>query len=392
MINFMDEAQAIFAYTRELRRDFHRHPELGFEELRTAGIVAGELQKLGLEVATGIGKTGVVGLLETDRPGPVLLLRFDMDALPIEEDTQAEYASLMPGIMHACGHDGHTAIGLTVARLLHSARDSLAGTVKLVFQPAEEIVQGARAMIADGVLESPGVDMTLALHLWNYKPVGWFGITPGPAMAAASTFHLRLRGRGGHGASPHLAVDPIIAAAQVITALQTVVSRNVPPLEPAVVSITHIHAGEGYNVLPNELQMGGTVRSYDAKIHDRVLDRVQAIAQGVGDSLGCQVEFEQVSSTPAVINDPDLTGRVKQIAREIFPDGVVDENYQTMGSEDMAEMMQTVPGCYFFVGSANTDQNLTAPHHHPLFDFDEAVLPRAAGLMASVARDLLTRE
>ena len=233
MDDFIEKAQEMFSYTQALRRDFHQHPELGFEEERTAGIVAAELKKLGLEVQTGVGQTGVVGLLETDKPGPVLLLRFDMDALPIQEATGAEYSSVTPGVMHACGHDGHTAIGLTVAHLLHGARNSLAGTVKFVFQPAEEIVRGARQMIADGVLESPSVELALALHLWNYKPVGWFGVTEGPAMAAASTFHLRLEGRGGHGASPHLASDPIIAAAQVITALQTVISRNVSPLEPA---------------------------------------------------------------------------------------------------------------------------------------------------------------
>ncbi len=280
MDDFIKKAQEMFSYTQALRRDFHQHPELGFEEVRTAGIVAAELQKLGLEVQTGVGKTGVVGLLETDKPGPVLLLRFDMDALPIHEATGAEYSSVTPGVMHACGHDGHTAIGLTVAHLLHGVRDSLAGTVKFVFQPAEEIVRGARQMIADGVLESPPVEMALALHLWNYKPVGWFGVTQGPAMAAASTFHLRLEGRGGHGASPHLASDPIMAAAQVITALQTIVSRNVSPLEPAVVSVTQIHAGEGYNVLPGVVEMGGTVRSYSEQVHRKLLNA------GAGDRPG----------------------------------------------------------------------------------------------------------
>jgi amidohydrolase len=389
-MDFMSDAEAMFAYTQALRRDFHRHPELGFEEVRTAGIVARELKEIGLEVATGIGKTGVVGLLETDKPGPVLLLRFDMDALPIHEATGADYSSTIPGIMHACGHDGHTAIGLTVAHLLNNARESLAGTVKFVFQPAEEIVQGARHMIADGVLELPTVDMALALHLWNIKPVGWFGVTRGPAMAAASTFRLRIEGRGGHGASPHLATDPITAAAQVITALQTIVSRNIPPLESAVVSITNIHAGEGYNVLPDALEMGGTIRSYSSRIHQKVLDRVQAISQGVAESMGCRIDFQIVAGTPAVINEPELADRVKRIVRGIFPGDKLDESYQTMGSEDMAEMMQTIPGCYFFVGSANPAKDLAAPHHHPHFDFDEGVMPRAAGLMATIAHDLLT--
>jgi amidohydrolase len=391
MDDLIRKAESMFPYTQALRRDFHQHPELGFEEVRTAGIVAAELNKLGLEVLTGVGKTGVVGLLETDKPGPVLLLRFDMDALPINEATGAEYSSRTPDVMHACGHDGHTAIGLTVAHLLHDSRESLAGTVKLVFQPAEEIVRGARLMIADGVLEAPTVDMALALHLWNYKPVGWFGVAQGPTMAAASTFHLRIEGRGGHGASPHLAADPIMAAAQVISAFQTIVSRNIPPLEPAVVSITQIHAGEGYNVLPAFLEMGGTVRSYSERIHTKLLDRVRAVAQGVAESLGCQIDYQIVASTPAVINDPLLASQVREVVREIYPEGDLDTGYQTMGSEDMAEMMQTIPGCYFFVGSANPEVNLAAPHHHPKFDFDETVLPRAAGLMATIAREMLTR-
>ncbi|HEY3472964.1 MAG TPA: amidohydrolase, partial [Anaerolineales bacterium] len=226
MPDFLDQARELFPYTQSLRRDFHRHPELGFREIRTAGIVSQELETLGIEVTKGVGKTGVVGLLEGARPGPTLLLRFDMDALPIIEDTGVAYASQNQGVMHACGHDGHTAIGLTVAKILHSQRDQLAGTVKFCFQPSEEgtngeEVGGAEMMIRDGVLGSPEVDMALALHLWNEQPLGWLGIGGGPMMAGADLFTIKVTGRGGHGAVPHAAIDPIVASAHIITALQT---------------------------------------------------------------------------------------------------------------------------------------------------------------------------
>ncbi|RPJ23995.1 MAG: amidohydrolase, partial [Chloroflexi bacterium] len=235
MIDLLKEAKELFPYTQSLRRDFHRHPELGFREVRTAGIVARELEALGIEVTKGVGKTGVVGLLEGSKPGPTLLLRFDMDALPIMEETEAEYASQNQGVMHACGHDGHTAIGLTVAKILHAYRDQLAGTIKFCFQPSEEgtsgeATGGAETMMRDGLLEGPKVDMSLALHLWNEKPLGWLGITKGPIMAGADLFTVRVIGRGGHGAIPDAAVDPVVAAANMVNALQTIVSRNVAPL------------------------------------------------------------------------------------------------------------------------------------------------------------------
>ena len=211
-MDFLREAQDLFDFTRAMRRDLHRHPELGYEEYRTSGIVAGELNRLGLETTTGVGKTGVVGVLEGALPGPTVLVRFDMDALPVTEETGAEYASETQGKMHACGHDGHVAVGLTVARLLAAHRQEMAGNVKLVFQPAEEGLGGAEAMLAAGVLANPRPDHTLALHIWNEKPLGWVGVVPGPMMAAADIFHVRLVGKGGHGAIPNQTIDPIVAA------------------------------------------------------------------------------------------------------------------------------------------------------------------------------------
>ena len=227
MDKILKEADRNFTYTQSLRRDFHMHPELGFQEFRTAGIVVRELNELGYEVKTGVGKTGVVALLEGAQAGPTLLLRFDMDALPITEQTDAPYASQNPGVMHACGHDGHTAVGLTVARILKGYQKQVHGTVKIIFQPAEEGLGGAKAMLADGVLDDPRPDMALAMHVWSEKPLGWLGVSAGPTMASSETFQIRLTGKGGHGGMPHLTVDPVLAAAQVVSALQSIVARNV---------------------------------------------------------------------------------------------------------------------------------------------------------------------
>ncbi len=390
--DFLSAAQDLFAYTRDLRRDFHMHPELGFQEVRTAGIVARELRSLGLEVSTGVAETGVVALLEGAHPGPVVLVRFDMDALPVTEETGAPYASQTEGRMHACGHDGHTAIGLTVARLLHARRADLHGTVKFVFQPAEEGLGGAARMVAESVLDDPRPQHTLALHLWNAAPLGWLGISAGPLMAAAEFFRIRLLGRGGHGAVPDAAVDPIVAAAQVVTALQSVVSRNVSPRETAVVSVTHIRAGETFNVIPPDALLEGTIRTFQPAVRETVLRRFREVVEGVAGAMGCQAEIEFMDYTPAVVNDPDVTALVQQAARRVLPDSHIETEYATMGSEDMAFMMQEVPGCYFFVGSANPEKGLDAPHHHPRFDFDEQALPRAAALMAQAVWEVTTAD
>jgi amidohydrolase len=390
MPDFLKESRQLFEYTRALRRDFHRHPELGFQEVRTAGIVAQELNQLGLEVSTGVGKTGVVALLEGDQPGPVVLMRVDMDALPIQEETGAEYASTVNGVMHACGHDGHTAIGLTVARMLQQHRQSLKGSVKLVFQPAEEGLGGAEAMLNDGVMTNPSPDAALSVHLWNEKPVGWIGVTPGPVMAAADIFRIRLRGKGGHGAQPHFTADPVIAAAQIICALQTVVSRNVPPLEAAVLSVTTLRAGETFNVIPDKADLEGTIRTFKSEIRQGVIERFNQIVGGVANALNCQAEIELQSITPAVINDPKLTALVQEVCGNVLPNSKVDSSTLTMGSEDMAFMMQDIPGCYILVGSSNPAKGFDAAHHHPRFDVDEESMTHAAALMAAAAAKLLS--
>jgi amidohydrolase len=389
MPDLLTEAQDLSEYTRFLRRDFHRHPELGFQEVRTAGIVTRALNELGLEVTPGIGKTGVVALLEGNQPGPVVMLRFDMDALPIVEETGADYASENVGVMHACGHDAHTAIGLTVARILHDHRQEFHGTVKLVFQPAEEGLGGADGMIADGVLANPKPDFALGVHVWNEKPLGWVGITPGPVMAAADIFKVRITGRGGHGAVPNLSVDPVVASAQVINALQSIVARNVAPLQGAVVCVTAIHGGEAFNVIPPFVELKGTIRAFDPAVHAQVLKRFEEITNGVSTAMGCKVEIELTGITPAVINDLKVTSSVQASAANLLPHDQLETGFRTMGSEDFAFFSEQVPGCFIFVGSANPAKGLDAPHHHPRFDIDEGVLPKAAALISAAALDLL---
>ena len=389
MENILVEAQALFEYTRTLRRDFHQHPELGLKEFRTANIVARELTDLGLEVHSGVGQTGVVGLIEGKAPGPVVLVRFDMDALPIQEQTDAEYASLNPGVMHACGHDGHVAIGLTVARLLYENRNEFSGIVKLVFQPGEEGLGGAEKMIADGVLQDPKPDFALSLHVWNEKPVGWVGIVPGPVMAAADTFTVKITGKGGHGAGPHLTIDPIVTASHVVTALQTIISRNVNPLKTAVVTVASIHAGDAFNVIPADVEMKGTLRTFDSDVRDLVIERFTEVVNNVSLALGCQAEIEIKSITPAVVNDPGVTARIQQVARSLLTADTIDTQTTTMGAEDMAFILKDIPGCYFFIGSANVARHLDAPHHNAKFDFDESILSKAAGLMVASTLEFL---
>jgi amidohydrolase len=390
MTDYLSEALALFEYTQTLRRDFHAYPELGFREFRTAGIVVRELSSLGMEVHSGVGGTGVVAFLEGSKPGPVVLVRADMDALPISEETGAPYASRNPGVMHACGHDGHTAVLLTVAKILNAHRTELTGTVKFVFQPAEEGMGGAERMIAEGVLENPTVDLALALHVWNEKPVGWIGIGEGPVMAGAEIFKIVVNGKGGHGAMPNLAVDPILASAQIISALQGIVARNVAPLKTAVVSVCTIDGGETFNVIPSAVEMSGTIRTFDPDVRSLVLERFQQIVHSVAEGMDCHAEINLQMLTPATTNQRTIALRIQSIAQLMFPAEDVDTtNKITMGSEDFAFVLNKVPGCFFFIGSSNPAKGLIAGHHHPMFDIDEMALPKGVALMASVVTDYL---
>lgn len=390
MTDFYAEAQKLFAFSQAIRRDLHLHPELGFQEVRTSGIIAKELREIGLEVTTGIAKTGVLALIEGAQPGPVIMLRFDIDALPINEQTGAVYASQTPGLMHACGHDGHVAIGLTVARLLNDHRNELHGTVKLVFQPAEEGMGGAESIIREGALENPAPVRCLGLHIWNDKPLGWLGIAGGPVMASAATFGITLTGKGGHGAMPHQTIDPVVAAAQIISAAQTIASRNTDPQQACVISFCALHAGEAFNVIPQTVEIKGTIRTFEPEVEKMAYQRLEEIVRGVGTAMGCEVEIKISNITPAVINAPQVAAAVKRAAQTLLPADHLDESGRvTMGAEDFAFYLQEIPGAFFFIGSNNPEKNLAYAHHHPKFDFDEAALPRGAALMAAAAVELL---
>jgi amidohydrolase len=279
--------------------------------------------------------------------------------------------------------------------MLQAHREELAGTIKFCFQPSEEgtygeEVGGAEMMMRDGVLDSPRVDKSLSLHLWNEKPLGWLGIAGGPVMAGAEIFTIRITGRGGHGAIPQQTIDPIVAAAQIVSALQTVVSRNVAPLETAVVSVTTVQAGTAFNVIPQTAELTGTIRTFDSGVRKKVVQRFEQIARGVGEALGCQVDVEVKRMTPALINDETISTTVQSTARRVLSGSDLDTTgYLTMGAEDMAFMQEKVPGCYFFVGSNDKERHLDYGHHHPKFDFNEEALIRASALMAAAAMDVL---
>lgn len=389
-IDWVALADSIKSEVIERRRDFHRHPELAFQETRTAGIVAQTLTELGLEVTAGVGKTGVVAVLEGAKEGATVLVRADMDALPVNEQTGVPHISTTPGKMHACGHDGHTAIGLGVAKLLSQHRDQLAGRVKFVFQPAEEIAQGALAMIKDGALHNPAPEVSFGLHLWNDLPTGVVSITEGPAMAGSGLFTLKIKGRGGHGAVPEQTHDPIVAGAQIVTALQTIVSRNVSGTDTAVVSVTTFHGGDAFNVIPNEVTLTGTVRTFLPEVYEKVDRRMHEIVTGIAAAMGCTAELETRQTTVPLINDVATSKRLQSVFPTLnFKEPIRFVNdVRTMGAEDMAFFLRDVPGTFFFVGSGQADGS-SYPHHHPQFEIDEEALPVGVALLCAAVADRL---
>jgi len=375
--------------TVELRRDIHRHPELGFEETRTAGIVAAGLKAAGLEVRTGVAKTGVVGLLRGAQPGKTLLVRADMDALSLTEEVDRPWKSTVPGSMHACGHDGHVAIALSAARVLAARRERLKGQVKFVFQPAEEGPGGAEPMIAEGVMRDPPVDAAIGLHIWNGLEAGTLGIGSGPMMAASDEFRILVEGVGGHGAYPHTAVDPVLAAAHIVVALQTIVARNVSPLEPAVVTVGIVRAGTRFNIIPRTAELVGTLRAYSTETREFLIRRVSEIARGVAEAQGAKIQLHIERGYPPTVNDQGMSAFCTEVAAGVFGRERVVLPERSMGGEDMSYFLKLVPGCFMFLGSMNKAKGLDAPHHSPLFDFDEDVLPLGVETFVRVAEAYL---
>ena len=358
----------------EWRRSLHQQPELGFHETLTAAYIDRKLTEWGIEHQTGIAETGVVAVIHGRQPGRVLGIRADMDALPIQEANQVAYRSQHDGKMHACGHDGHVAIALGTAYHL-SCHPDFAGTVKIIFQPAEEGPGGAKPMVELGVLRDPNVDAIIGLHLWNNLPLGTVGVREGEMMAAVEVFDCTIQGKGGHGAMPHQTVDPIVVSAQIVNALQAIVSRNVDPLKSAVVTVGSLHAGHAHNVIPHSATMQGTVRYFDPSLDGFFQQRVEQIIASICQMHNATYDLKYQSLYPPVINNRQIAELVRSVAETVIetPAGVVLD-CQTMGGEDMSFFLQAVPGCYFFLGSANPDKDLAYPHHHPRFDFDETAL------------------
>ncbi|HSF73643.1 MAG TPA: M20 family metallopeptidase [Microcoleus sp.] len=359
----------------EWRRLLHQRPELSFEENLTAQFVSQKLQEWGIDHETNIAKTGIVATIDSGKPGRVLAIRADMDALPIQEENEVDYRSQHDGIMHACGHDGHTAIALGTVYYLAKHKHSFSGKVKFIFQPAEEGPGGAKPMIEAGVLKNPDVDAIVGLHLWNNLPLGTVGVRSGALMAAVEVFDCTIFGKGGHGAMPHQTVDSIVVTAQIVSALQAIVARNIDPIDSSVVTVGQFHAGHTHNVIADTAQIGGTVRYFNPAYQGYFAQRIEQVIAGICQSHGANYQLDYCSLYPPVINDSRIAELVRGVAESVVetPAGIVPE-CQTMGSEDMSFFLQEVPGCYFFLGSANPEKNLAYPHHHPRFDFDETAL------------------
>ena len=391
--SWLDEAEELRDELVAIRRDLHAHPELAFQEVRTAGIVAGRLGELGYEVVTGVGKTGVVGLLAGEQSGDrTVLIRFDMDALPIHEENDVPYRSQAPGVMHACGHDAHVAVGLGVAKLLSRRQGELRGTVKLMFQPAEEIGRGALAMIADGVLDGPPVDLALGLHVSSMHPIGTAVVHDGPLLAGADLFEIVVRGRGGHGARPHDTVDAVLVASQIVVALQSIVGRNVNPMDEAVVTIGSIHAGEAGNVIAETATMRGTLRSYKAEVHGLLRQRVQELASGIAASFGATAEVTTTAGLAPTVNAPGPSEVVRRVAGSVLGEDKINTTWRTMGGEDFGAVLAKVPGSFFMLGARNDERGLNYAHHNPRFDIDDSCLPAGVAILCESAARCLEGE
>ncbi|NEU31101.1 amidohydrolase [bacterium LRH843] len=372
----------------ELRRMFHAEPELSFKEELTPKQIADYLEQLGIEVRREVGGRGVVGYIRGGRPGKTVALRADFDALPIQEETGLPFASTKPGIMHACGHDGHTATLLVLAKAFVELKDRLAGTIVLIHQFAEELAPGgALAMIEDGCLD--GVDAIFGTHLWSPMPLGQIGYRSGPIMAAADHFEIEIHGRGGHGAIPHETVDSVVACASVVCQLQQIISRNVDPLKSAVLTIGSFQSGGAFNVIADTAKISGTVRTFDPAVQQLIIKRIEEITNGLCQAMDASYTYQYNKGYPAVVNDQHETKRFVEAAKTVHAKEHVLETAPLMIGEDFAYYLQHVPGTFFLTGAGNAEKGINYPHHHPKFDFDEKAMLVAATCLARVTIDFL---
>lgn len=386
MVNLKELVQKCKEQIVGIRRELHQIPEPAYTEKKTSAAVEDHLKQMGLEVRTGIARYGVVGLLGTGRPGPTLMIRADMDALPVEEQTGLPFSSTHAGAMHACGHDAHMAMVLGAAQVLSSVKDTLKGNLKFIFQPAEEGPGGAKPMIEEGVLDNPKVDYAVGCHLWPASPEGTIGVKAGTIMAAMNRFDIRIIGSQGHGAMPHLCVDALDVGTQVVNALQRVVSRHMDPLKPTVVTVGSFHAGKAFNIIPGEAELSGTTRTFDLEVWKSWEPRMRRILQGVCDSMGARFELNFEFGYPPTINDPFMADLVRQCAAAMVGPDKVFEPEPTMGGEDMSYYLQKAKGCFFFLGVGRPGD---APLHNAKFDFNEDVLLLGVETYCRIALELL---
>jgi amidohydrolase len=387
MTTLIEPSSTLVEAVIALRRDLHRHPELGFEESRTARIVAERLRALGYdEVHEHIAITGVVGVIRGAKPGKTIMLRADMDALPIDEENAVDYRSGTTQTMHACGHDGHVAILLGAAELIAKNRTELAGTVCLVFQPAEEGHGGGRKMVEEGVLTRFGIERAYGLHLASAHPVGQLGFHEGPFYASSDSIEITIEGKGGHGAAPHLSIDPIYLAGEFIVAVQQIVSRQIDPIEPAVVTIAAVHGGTTHNVIPSRVTMLGTVRAFSTEVRAKMAERIERVLKGVCDTAGASYAFEYLWRYPVTSNDVEQTRYAKALATRTFGEARAVDVPQLMGAEDFSFFAEKVPACFYTLGSNGGDDSAW-PHHHARFNIDEHALATGVHMMAALAFD-----
>ncbi len=375
------------------RRYFHGIPELGFKENETAKAIADRLSAAGLEVETGIGKTGLVGVLKGAKEGPTLMIRADIDGLPVDELTGLEFASTN-GRMHACGHDGHITMAITAAEILADMKDQLAGTLIFVFQPAEEIVMGALAMIDDGLFDKYPADRVIGTHLWNQIPTGIIGVNRATVFASADQFRLIVHGKGGHGAMPHTTIDPVAAIAEIISTAQTVVSREVPPNEMGVLTFGQIHGGSAPNVIADNVTVEGTVRAYTLETRNLIMKSLERVASNVASAMRASTSFERIHGAPPVINDPEVASWVTRQASLVVGEGNAREWEPVSVGDDMAEFNNRVPGVYFLLGAAHDDATVAERsiegHHNAKFDWNEDCLPLGVEVFVRSAVDYLS--
>ncbi|CAE6753671.1 Hippurate hydrolase [Paraburkholderia nemoris] len=397
-MNLIDDILSRAAEIQTIRRDIHAHPEVGYDVVRTSELVAAKLEHWGLDVTRSVGRTGVVATLKRGTSARAIGLRADMDALPMQESNEFAHRSTIAGAMHACGHDGHTAMLLGAAQYL-AADNGFDGTVQFIFQPAEEAGAGAQAMIDDGLFERFPVDAVFGVHNWPGIAAGNFGVRPGPIMASTSLFKITLRGAGCHGAMPHLGRDPVIAAAQLVTSLQSILTRNKNPIEAAALSVTQVHAGEAQNVVPTEAWLGGTVRTFSDETLDLIEDRLRAISSATALAFGCECDVVFDRNYPPTVNDATQTALAVEVMRELVGDGNVNASVDpTMAAEDFAFMLRAKPGCYAFLGNGSGDHR-TPGHgagpcllHNSSYDFNDELLPIGSSYFVKLVHRFLSKQ